>query len=437
MIKKIYLQVKRLPTEFTLASGFLVIILIGTILLLLPISHHGDISFIDALFTATSAVCVTGLTVLKIGSDFTFFGQIIILILIEVGGMGFMTFAVLGAELFRKRVSLKTQTIASYSTIQQDIAQNFRNLFKEIAIIVFIIEGIGTVFLFFAFYDGDLLSSFYFALFHSLSAFCNAGFSLYEDSLIGFSKNSLVVFPIMILIIIGGLGYPVLIEIVEKVRNKKMRFWSLHTKIVIFTSLLLITIGFVFLHFYENLSFTDSLFQSITARTAGFNTLEIRTLSTPSLCLLILLMFIGGSPASCAGGIKTSTFVIGLNYLWSNIVGEKRHHIGGYFIPGEISRKTITIMGLAVVWNFIGFFILLITENANLPNVFRLFFEQISAFGTVGLSTGITGSLSSFGKLWITITMFIGRIGPLTFVLLLFNKPTFDIKYPEGKVFIG
>ncbi len=435
MLKRIYSQLKRLPTEFTLTSSYFALIFIGTLLLLLPISHNGELSVIDAIFTSTSAACLTGLTVLKTGIDFTFFGQIVILTLIQISGIGIMTFAVLGAELFGKRLSLKAQNVASYSIIQRDIAQTFKSIFKEIAIIVFLIEGLGVVFLFFAFYDGDFFYTLYSALFHSISAFANAGFSIYENNLMNFSGNYLVLFPIIVLIFLGGVGFPVFSEIWTKIKHKK--FWSLHIKLVFLTSILLIIVGGLHFYFFEHLNWIDSLFQSVTARTAGFNSVNIGTLSVPSLLILIFLMFIGGSPASCAGGIKTTTFILWLNHLLCNVRGEKKHFIFRYFIPGEISRKIVTIVGFAFIWNFFGFFILTITENATQFDAINLFFEQISAFGTVGLSTGITEKLSTLGKLWISLTMFVGRLGHLTLILLLFNKQSFDIKYPEGKVLIG
>lgn len=438
----------RTPPEAVILLSFASAIIIGMLLLLMPYSHNGDVGFMEALFTATSAVCVTGLIVVDTGTDFTFLGQAIILILIQIGGLGIMTFAALAFDLLGKKLSLNSQEAMASELVHEELSSILHSQFKRMLLFVFTIECIGALFLIFAFLPGaDLPFALWSSLFHSISAFCNAGFSLYPDSLMGFSDNHLTVHIIAILIITGGIGYPVFFNLMNSFKehvDNGIPYWnklSPHSKITLVTTFLLIVFGTICLMCSEGLtngSVLAAYFQSITARTAGFNTVDIGNMALTSLLILIILMFIGGSPGSCAGGIKTTTFAIWINQLWNRLRGRNSTIFYGRYIADPLVRRSSTIISLAILFNFLGVYILSITEKSLLhKELHKILFEQISAFATVGLSTGITPDLSQMGQFWIIFTMFIGRTGTITSVLLLLRERPIDIKYPEGKVMIG
>lgn len=433
-----------------LVSGFAGLIGLGALLLSLPISHQsGKMGFLDALFTSTSAVCVTGLAVVDTGTDFTFFGQIVILLLIQTGGLGVMTFAGLAVMILGGRLSLNSSAALSDTFLQKDAAGEFIKLFKRILLITFTMEGIGAICLFFFLNtqrtaDHALFS----AIFHSISAFCNAGFSIYSDSLMGLRHNEPAIITLMILIIAGGIGYIVIDEIwrlftIDKyTRLKKL---SHHSRVVLLVSILLIFGGALAIYVagltgmeksFEDQIF-NAVFQSVTARTAGFNLLETGKLPVATLFIICLLMFVGGSPGSCAGGIKTTTFLIWLARLKCRLTGRSDTIMFGYTVPVDIVRRVSVLVGMSLLWNIFGLTLLLITEKGIGANMEEIMFEQISAFGTVGLSTGITASLSITGKIWIILTMFIGRLGPLTLALWMIPIQKQSIVYPDGKVMIG
>ena len=438
-----------------LVAGFAGLIGIGAVLLRLPISSAGDpISLLDALFTSTSAACVTGLVVADTGRDFTPFGQGVILLLIQAGGLGVMAFAAVAFDLLGRRLSLRAQTAFNESYFQVDAATGFRKRLLRILRMVATFEAIGAILLFLGLLGrlapGPAAFS---AVFHSISAFCNAGFSLYGASLEGFHGNALVLAPIAGLIIVGGLGPPVLLELLHVTRNRMRSTkhvppirMSLHTRIVLRTSLFLIIGGAVLLALTGMTSregtiaeiASGALFQSITARTAGFNTVGIGALPLASLLVLCVLMFIGGSPGSCAGGIKTTTAVLWLAQFTARMRGRKGPSVLGRHIPGELVRRASTLVGLALLWNVCGVILLAVTEaSTDTATLHDLLFEQVSAFGTVGLSTGLTPQLSIPGRLWIILTMFIGRVGPLTLAVWAFRQRTPGVRLPEGKVMIG
>lgn len=426
--------------------SFLLIIFIGTILLSLPLasSSSGGINFIDALFTATSATCVTGLVVLDTGKDFSLFGQGVILSLIQLGGLGLMTISTIIMIILGKRIGLRERIILRESTNLLTLG-GVVGLIKLIVIFTAIVELSGFLFLFLCWLKYlPLGKAFYFSLFHSISAFCNAGFSLFSNSLMDFRFDWRINLVVCLLIIIGGLGFYCIYELR---RFKSVNRLSLHTKLVVVTSLLLILSGGILLLVFEynnSLTLGDfrfeykllaSFFQSITARTAGFNTLSIGDMNTSTLILLMVLMFVGGSPGSTAGGIKTTTFIVLILTVFTFLREEEEIHIFGRTIPHNIVIKSLalTVIALAIIVS-IGI-LMNITEKQNF--IFVLF-EIISAFGTVGLSTGITPNLSLGGKLLIIVTMFVGRIGPITFAYALFRKSVKQkIKYPEEKIMIG
>ena len=439
--------------EGLLVGGFGALILLGAGLLQLPWAHHGEVGFLDALFTATSAVCVTGLIVLDTGGDFTTFGQTVILLLIQAGGIGVMSFAAIAYQLLGRRLNLRAQAALSNSMLQREAATEFRSTFRRILHFVLLAESAGALLLFAGMLPvKGAADAAYSAVFHAVSAFCNAGFSLYSDSLTAFRGNAVVMATVMALIVLGGIGHPVAIDVWQRLRPRSgkreetLRKLALGSRVALWTSGALIMAGFVLLLVLgltpRETSWADraagALFQSVTARTAGFNTVEIGDLHPAPLFLLVMLMFIGGSPGSCAGGIKTTTFALWVAKLKSRLGGGKAPRLFGRYIPGEITRRVSTIIGLSVAWNSLGILLLLATEGTR-PDVGMqdVVFEQISAFGTVGLSTGLTGDLSLAGRLWIIVTMFVGRLGPLTLALSMFPRKQAKVRYPEGRIMIG
>jgi len=439
-----------------LVWGFAGAIAIGTILLWLPFAHQpGRVGLLDALFTATSAVCVTGLAVVDTGSDFTLFGQIVILLLIQLGGLGVMTFAVIAFKALGMRLSLVSQAAVQDSMFQKDVAVLFKSVFGGILALTLIIEFIGAavLFAFLAPLKGASGAAFT-SVFHSVSAFCNAGFSLYPDSLIGLRGTGGLAAVVAALIVLGGLGHTTLYEIFGLVKRKltgkrsvgKIARLSLHAATALWMSAGLIIAGAVMLMIFglttgEKNAWEivgNALFQSVTSRTAGFNTIDIGALPVASLFLLTTLMFVGGSPGSCAGGVKTTTLAVWLARIKSSLAGEKEVSILGRRLPDETVSRAGLLMGLAILWNIAGVMILSATEpGVNGAGLSQIVFEQVSAFGTVGLSTGITPSLSVSGRLWIILTMFVGRLGPLTMAVWIVNKKRVNVHYPKGEVMIG
>jgi len=452
-IEKLRERISARSPESLLVAGFGGLIAVGTVLLSLPWSHRGSVGVLDALFTATSAVCVTGLVVVDTGTDYTAFGQLVILLLIQVGGIGIMSFAALTFQLLGRRLPLNAQAALSNGLLQREEANESRGIFRQILKFALIAEVAGAGLLFVGMFPSrGVAHAAYSAVFHSISAFCNAGFSLYSDSLIGWRENPVVSSTVMALIILGGIGHPVVVDLWQKLWTARKREdarpdrLELNSAVALSTSGALILAGCVLLMLlglasgdgFSPTRLWNALFTSVTARTAGFNTVDIGALPLSSLMLIVLLMFIGGSPGSCAGGIKTTTFVLWLAKLWSLLRGGKWPRLFGRHIPGEITRRASMIIGLAVVWNLLGLLLLLATECRS-PGVgmHDVLFEQISAFGTVGLSTGLTPKLSTVGKLWIIVTMFAGRLGPLTLAGCVFKRKAPGIRYPEGRIMIG
>src|SRR5665648_470322 len=439
-------QEKKLSLPQVLALGFLSAIAIGTILLILPAasSTQKSIGFINALFTATSATCVTGLIVLDTGKDFSTFGQLIILILIQCGGLGIMTMSTMFAFLAGKRISLRHRLLIQESLNQFSIGGLVR-LAKYILIFTAVIEGVGAAILFFYWQRiYSPLQALYLAAFHSISAFCNAGFSLFSDSLIRYKGDSVINLTFIILIILGGIGFLVLLELFQYGKNRTL---SLHTKLALRISFILILIGSIIVFFIEsnntstmgNLAFSEkifsSIFQSVTARTAGFITIHIGSMQNATLFLMIVLMFIGASPSSTGGGVKTTTFGLLILYVWSSLKGKKEIQIFKRRISQDIIVKALTVITLSLGLVIIMTILLSYIEG---EDFIKVLFEVVSAFGTVGLSTDITSSLSIAGKMIIIITMFTGRIGPLGLALSLIQKREPEmIRYPEEKIMVG
>ncbi len=432
-----------------LVLGFATIILIGAFLLTLPIAtvNGKGLSFLNALFTSTSATCVTGLVVVDTGTTFTKFGQLVILSLIQVGGLGFMTFGTLFAFLLGKRISLKERILLQESLNNLSI-EGIVRLVKRIFIFTAVIEIIGSLLLSFRFaFDMPIGKAIYYGIFHAISNFNNAGFDLMGEfrSLTPYVEDPLVTLTVCTLIILGGIGFIVMNEIFEYRLTKRL---SIHTKVVLVTSFILVLSGTILILLFEygnnktlqplsvSGKILSSLFQSITPRTAGSNTLNIPDLTQPTIFLIIVLMFIGASPGSTGGGIKTTTFATLLGAVWSQIKGKEDVVFFKNRIVFETVFKalTVTISGLFLVIIITMF--LTITEKGK--DFLMILFEATSAFGTVGLSMGLTPELSPIGRILIILTMFAGRVGPLTlaFAIAMKRKPD-PFRYPKGKIMIG
>lgn len=429
-------------------SSFLLTIFIGATLLMLPFSNtYGSISPEDALFTAASAVTVTGLTVKDTARDFTVFGQFIILVLLQIGGLGFMTFSTFAILIMGKSFSLSDMTYIE-NDFTSGIYKDVKDLLIKIIVMTFGIEFLGAVLLYFQFSHLEGARRLFAAIFHSISAFCNAGFSIFSNNFENFTTHWGINFTISFLIIAGGIGFLVLNEIGLFFRRKIKGFsrFSLHTKLVLISSGLLILAGFLVILSEEilnkgsHLSFEakllSSLFHSVSARTAGFNTVALGSLSFASIFIIILLMFIGASPGSTGGGIKTTSVSVVIAYFRSLLQGKDR--IDLYY--RNLGSKIIEKAFIVVVISFLlisAFFLVLLTLEPKF-GFGELLFETVSAFGTVGLSMGITPELSLISKLVVILTMFIGRIGPLTILVALSRKESRAVlKYPEEKIMIG
>ena len=439
-----------------LIGGFAGTILLGALMLLLPWSQtKGEVGFVDALFTSTSAVCVTGLVVVDTGTAFTRFGQTVIVGLIQIGGLGIMTFAALAYLMLGRRLSLASQAALHDAFFQRDLGVAFKRKFFQILLITASIELTGVLFIFLALLwrNTPVLQALFSAVFHSISAFCNAGFSIYGDNLIGLRDSPVIMTTMMSLIVLGGLGHMVLSELWHHGKSflagaiaAGHQSLTTHTRVVVRTTLALIIVGWLGLVLLGLTSSEDTwgkklscaMFQSITSRTAGFNTVDIGLMPLSSLLLITLLMFIGGSPGSCAGGVKTTAFAISLAEFKARLKGEDQVVILERRVPKAILERTMVLIRLSVLWNLLGVFLLLCTESGR-PGVglHDVLFEQISAFGTVGLSTGLTDKLSVIGRLWISATMFVGRLGPLTLAMEILPSKHIHVKYPESRIMIG
>ena len=437
----------RLTPYQILALGFAGLILFGAGLLTTPFaSATGEsLTFIDALFTATSAVCVTGLVVVDTGTRFSLFGQLIIIGLIQVGGLGIMTMATLMALLMGKKIKLKERLVMQEALNQLTVSGIVR-LTRYIIKTTLIIEFIGGTILAYHWYQEYGSKGIYFGYWHAVSSFCNAGFDLFGDfrSLTAYVDDVTVTLVVSSLIILGGIGFSVMYDIWD---NKRFRRFSLHTKVVLATTAFLIVFGtgVIFALEWNNpetlqgLSLESKLlasyFQSVSPRTAGYNTVSISGMNTATLFFIVILMFIGASPGSTGGGVKTSTVGVLAAAIWALIRGREDVEMFKRRIPKSLVYKAFAITSMAGMLVIFVTMILSITENA--PFLYILF-EVVSAFGTVGLTAGLTPDLTAGGKLLIILTMFAGRVGPATLALaLIMRQDKSLIQYPEGKVIIG
>ncbi|MCC6544114.1 MAG: Trk family potassium uptake protein [Nitrospirae bacterium] len=438
-----------------LAGGFFALILVGTIFLALPFSASNgrSIGLLDAFFTSVSSVCVTGLIVKDTPVDFSIFGQIVIMLLVQIGGLGYMTSASVIYLIVGKRIGLAERLIMreSLNVLSMEGLVRFT---RGVLFLTLAIEGLAALLLTIRFSrDFSYLKALYLGIFHSITSFNNAGFSLFSDNLVGYRGDIVINTVIMANIILGGIGFIIFSDLYRYMK-KEIHNLSLHTKLTLATTFLLILGGAGLLFLFEGYGPSNtmhgaslgdriliSLFHSVSARTAGFNTVDIGSMAVDSLFVLIVLMVIGASPGSTGGGIKTTTFAIMMVSLWSAVRGKQDNTIFRRRISVELVAKAFLLTTLVTVIIIISTTLLLLTENMSLM---KTLFEVASAFGTVGLSTGdggvlsLSGMFSTAGKVIIAITMYTGRLGPLLLSIAIV-KGTYPQKYryPEGKIIIG
>ena len=432
-----------------LALGFLGVILVGALILTLPISttKGESTNFLDALFTATSAVCVTGLIVVDTGTYWNAFGQTVIMILIEIGGLGFMSFTTLIAIILGKKITLRERLILQDAMNTFNI-QGLVKMVRYVLILTVSVQFFGALLFSTQFVpEYGLGKGIFYSIFHSISAFCNAGFDILGkfNSLTSYNSNAVVILVASALIIIGGLGFTVWSELYS---SKSLRKVSLHSKMVILMTVVLVVGGTLLMFLFENnnintiadMSFIDkvmnSFFASVTPRTAGFNSIPTDGMTTAGKFLTIILMFIGGSPGSTAGGIKTTTIGILIVTIVCVIQGREDAEVFKRRFSKDLVYKAFTLIFIGLSLVIVVTMLLSYTEKG--VSFIALFYETVSAFGTAGLTLGLTSELSNIGKVLIIFMMYLGRVGPLTVVLSITRKKrNTGIKYPEGKILIG
>nr|WP_294570509.1 TrkH family potassium uptake protein [uncultured Romboutsia sp.] len=455
IVKRVSNIVNKMEPTQIMVIGFAIVILIGAILLSMPIStQNGEsIGFLDALFTSTSAVCVTGLIAVDTSTYWSFFGQLIIITLIQIGGLGFMTVTTLFSLIIKKRINLKERLLIQESLNQIDLS-GLVKLTRYILLTTFFIEGTGALLLSTVFIPQfGILNGIWYSIFHAISAFCNAGFDLMGvvsgpfSSLTYYVNNFTITITISLLIILGGIGFPVILDVI---RNKKLSKLTIHSKVVLFSTIVLIAFGMLFILLLEynnpntlgKLGFGGkilaSLFQSITIRTAGFNTIDLAAMRESSIFVMIILMFIGASPASTGGGIKTTTIATLILTVKSFILEKQDIEVCKRRISETTVKKSLGIFLIGITIVVMGTLIISITDPDF--SLLEVEFEVVSAIATVGLSIGGSPNLSVLGKIFIMLFMFMGRVGSLTIFMALASRGVKNnppIRYPEGKIIVG
>lgn len=437
--------------------GYSLFILAGAGTLMLPVClKSGELSFIDALFTSASAVCVTGLTIVDTFSTFSRFGHIVIIILIQTGGIGIMVLSTIFLITIGKKISMTGRTLIS-DTYSFSKGQEISYLIWNIIKFTVVIESFGAVVLFIRFYPHQELGQALFnAAFHSVSAFCNAGFSLFSGSFTQFKTDWVVNLDICCLIILGGIGFVVLSEVKEKFsfRRSYWSFFSLHTKLVVTGTLALLATGTLCILILEWCNTLDGMavhnrflaafFQAVNARTAGFNTIQIGSMTNESLFIIVILMFIGAAPGSCGGGVKITTFSILILLGVQRFLGYRHLQVYNRRITEESISKAVSLVLISLLVVIITVIMLQqfeigeISHTASRGMFLEMLFESVSAFGTVGLSTGVTQGLSVAGKALMTIIMFIGRLGPLAIAVSISRQGTDrHFSYAKENIMIG
>ena len=456
LISRLSIHLLRSPARMSIL-GFALLIAVGTALLMLPASAAGSpIGFVDALFMSTSASCVTGLSVLDIGRQLTLFGQLVILLLIQMGGLGILTISTLLLMMMKGRPTLSGQAIIKDTFTYGEGKQTVTAVLRAIFITAFSIEAAGALCLYLRTApSAGWEQAAYPAVFHAVSAFCNAGFSLYRDSFVGYREDWIVNGVLSLLIIIGGIGFVVIADVKNRFFSRKttLKRLSLHSRLALSASVVLILLGTLAMLYMEwnntlaPLSIPGrllaALFQSISARTAGFNTLDMGIMANETLFMLCILMFIGACPGSCGGGVKTTT-VAGLAVLGiSRLRGFSRPRVFRRTLTeASMSKATSVVMVSAAVIT-LAVMVFMISELGGISHTqtkgrfLELFFETISAFGTVGLSTGITDTLTPFGRITISALMFIGRLGPMVIGLAVSRERVNRFQFAEENIMIG
>ena len=427
-----------------LALGFLSFILIGTLLLKLPIAHYGELSWINALFTSTSAVTITGLSVVNVGEAYTTFGKVIIMLLLQCGGLGFMTFAILAALSLSSNIGLKQQVMAQ-ETIGQTSLSKVSFTIKGVLLYSLFFEALGTVILTIAWMqEYDFAHAVFYAAFYSVSAFNNGGFSLFPNSLMSFSEHYFITFTISMLYIIGGIGFVVLMDIKRARRWKKM---SPNSKLILSTIAGLNLVAFIVIWALEasnpltlaGMSLGDQAvnawFHATVPRSSGFNSLDMASMSDASTLVTMVLMFIGGGSLSTAGGIKVGTFIIVILSVITFLRRSEELRVFNHSVSKVTSFKAFAVVSITGILIFLGLFTLLILE----PNkeFLDLLFEAVSAACTVGLSRGITSELQPASLIALILLMFAGRLGPLTLAYLIATPKKSRLKHPPADIQIG
>jgi trk system potassium uptake protein len=441
-------------------TWYLSVIVLGGLLLHQPVCRHASaepVRLIDALFTSTSAVCVTGLATRSTGNDFNFLGQLVIVTLVQLGGVGIITVTTFAMVQLGNRASLRQRSVIAESLGTGDRA-DLRKILGRVLYATFVCEGIGAALLTIRFaFDMPFPTALWFGVFHAVSAFCNAGFGLLDDNLIPYQGDVVVNLVVPALIVIGGIGFPVILDL-RRYRHRPWRErWerlNLHSKVMLLGTAALITLGFASFMALEWEGVLApmpwwkrpmvALFQSVTTRTAGFNTVDLRELTNATLFVMILLMAIGAGPCSTAGGFKVSTLAVLLLYSWTRFRGGNRVNAFRRTVPTETAGRALTIVlifGVAIVLMLTA---LLVVEQAGEPHnaaagdFLDAMFEVVSAIGTVGLSTGITPTLSDAGKAIIMLLMFLGRLGPISvFVAISLGAEKRDLEYAAEEPLLG
>jgi trk system potassium uptake protein TrkH len=419
-------------------------ILVGAVALRLPWSNYGEVTLSDAFFTAASAVTVTGLIVVDTGSDFTLIGQVIIALLIQIGGLGLMTFAALLLAMLGLTIGMPQRLLLRDELGQTGVSE-LMALVKVVVIVALVAEAVATALLMTVFVpEFGWIQGFWQALFHAISAFNNAGFSLFPDSLMGYVAVPTVNITITVLFILSGLGFVVLADM------NRQRSWAkltLHSKLMLSGTLVLILVAWVMFALLEwnnpaTLAGLESdvarllasWFQAVTPRTAGFNTLDYAAMDNSTTVMTLALMLVGGGPSSTAGGIKVTTLIVLTLATLAFFRQQERIHIFGRSLGISEIMKVLALTAISIFLVLIGLFLTSLTYEGDFLD---LLFEVCSAFGTVGLSRGATGQLDEFGRSMIILIMFVGRLGPLTVAFVLASRVKPKVGYPEGKVFLG
>jgi len=438
---------RRLTASRLIVYGFLALVGGGTVLLALPWSTTQGISFVDALFVATSCVTVTGLATVDIPNTFTHFGQVVMMVLIQLGGLGIMTVTTLGALLVGQRIGFRRLLTVQEETENAGSPRNTLRLLLQIARITFAVELLGAIALSIGFITVGfgVREGLFQGVFHAIMAFCNSGFStLPGTDLTSYAGNWLIVGALVCVITLGGLGFPVLVDLYNFRDEPRL---SVHSRVVLITSAVLVMLGVLSVALFEwtnpntlggeplGTKAAMSLFQGVTPRTAGFATVSYPEMREPTLLVQVVLMFVGTAPTSTGGGIKVTTLALVALIVVAQVRGQDRITLFWRTLPSPLVARALSVLALASLLVLLSTLALMISDDLDL---LPALFEVTSAFGTVGLSLDVTASLSPFGKLLVSLVMFLGRVGSITFIVALAARQrTSRYKYPEEEIAIG